>query len=94
MTKRDFEGTVKRLNISDRGIDMARRVLVAGEQHAVVAADFNVTIGAVSHQVSRVWRTYVDALEIPLGHQRICAVLPVDKAEIVRTWERDARRNR
>nr|AAX19279.1 KorA-like protein [Sinorhizobium meliloti] len=94
MTKRDFEAAVKRLQISERGIDMARRVLVGGEAQSLVATDYGVTLGAVTHQVSRVWRTYVDALEVPPDHERVSAVLPKDKAEIVRTWERDSRRNR
>lgn len=94
LTKRDFEAVVKRLNISDQAADMARRVLVGGEMQKDVAADCKVTISAVSHHVGRIWSAHVEAQEIPAGHERITAVLPSDKAEIVRTWERDSRRNR
>jgi len=94
LTKRDFDATVKRLNISEQAAEMARRVLVSNEQQSTVAATYSVTISAVSHQVGRVWRAYVESLEIPPGHEKITAVLPADKAEIVRTWERDSRRNR
>lgn len=93
LTKRDFDATIKRLDISDQAAEMARRVLVGGEQQSKVAADYTVTVSAISHQVARVWRAYVEALDIPPGHERITAVLPTDKAEIVRTWERDTRRN-
>lgn len=95
MTKRDFEAAVKRMSMSERGMEMARRVLVGGEQQQRVAADFEVTDGAVSQHVSKVWRTFVNMQEIPAGFERITAVLPSDKAEIVRTWERDySRRTR
>jgi len=93
MAVEEFEAAVKRLRISDRGVEMARRVLVGGEQQGAVAAHYGITIGAVTHQVSRVWRAHVEGLEIPPGHERVSAVLPADKAEIVRHWERDSRRN-
>ncbi len=94
LTKRDFDATLKRLNISEQAAEMARRVLVGNEQQSTVAAAYSVTVSAVSHQVGRVWRTYVESLEIPPGHEKITAVLPVEKAAIVRTWERDSRRTR
>jgi DNA-binding transcriptional ArsR family regulator len=94
LTKRDFDAVVKRLNISEQAADMARRVLVGGEMQKDVAAACKLTISAVSHHVSRVWAAHVEAQEIPAGFERITAVLPTEKAEIVRTWERDSRRTR
>lgn len=94
MARRDFDATVKRLGIQERGIEMARRVLVAGERQTAVAAEMKVTVGAVSHQVNRVWREYVNAQEIPAGYERVSAILPADKAAIVRTWESETRRTR
>lgn len=94
MTKRDFEATVRRLTISEQSQEIGRRVLVAGETQSEVARAYEITVGAVSHQVTRIWKAYVEALELPPGFERVCAVLPADKAEIVRTWERDHRRTR
>lgn len=89
-----FDETIQRLNISERATQMGRLVLVDQKTQSEVAKEYGVTIGAVSHQVTRIWRTYVDSLELPAGHERITAVLPAEKAEIVRTWERDSRRTR
>lgn len=89
MNKRDFEATIKRLEISERGVEMARRVLVGGERQSDIATEFGITNGAVSHQVNRVWRAYVDTLEIPPGYERVTVVLPADKAAIVKTWARE-----
>ena len=93
LSKRDFDAAAKRLSISERAADMARRVLVGGEQQATIAAEFKVTAGAVSHQVSRVWRAHVENHEIPAGFERLeNVVLPADKAGIVKTWMKDLER--
>lgn len=93
LSKRDFDAAVKRLSISDRAVDMARRVLIAGERQVDVAKEFEVSRGAVSHQVRRVWRAHVDNQEIPAGFERLeNVVLPADKAAILRTWLKDEER--
>jgi hypothetical protein len=94
MTKRDYEATVRRLTITERSQEIGRRVLVAGESQSAVAQEYKITVGAVSHQVGRIWKAYIEAQELPPGFERVCAILPADKAEIVRTWERDHRRTR
>jgi len=88
----EFEAAVARLVISTDAAERSRRVLVDGESGATVAKEAGISVSAVSQQVARIWRAHVDSLDIPPGHERVSAVLPADKAEIVRTWERDTNR--
>lgn len=88
----EFKAATERLTISARSEQMARRVLVEGDLQATVANEYGVTVGAVSHQIRRIWQAHCEMQEVPPGHERITAVIPTEKAEIVRTWERESRR--
>ena len=80
----DFARAIEGLNIADRPAAMARAVLVEGKTQAEVARDEGVSRNAVCLAVNRVWEVHQD---VPAGFERVTAILPKHRAEIVRQWQ-------
>lgn len=78
-----FGSTIEGLNIGERPIAMARAVLVDGRSQSGVARDQGVSRNAVCLAVNRIWEAHQD---VPAGFERVNAVLPKQKAAIVRQW--------
>lgn len=85
---REFDALTRRLDMTDRTVQLARRVMVGGETHRSVAGDAGVTRPAVSQHVARVWQAYLDGIEdnLPDAYQRVTAILTHEQAGIVAAW--------
>lgn len=91
LTRKEFDAAVSRSKLGDRARLMAKRVLVGNETYASVAEENGVTYQAVNHHVNAIWKLHVDSQDLLPGQVRVTAILPEDKAAIVREWERDER---
>jgi DNA-binding NarL/FixJ family response regulator len=89
MTEEAFAQATQSLDISERSMDIARRVLVTGERQKDVAKACGLTPQTVSDHVQRVWQAHCATIDLPPGTRRITVVLSEDKANIVLAWERE-----
>ena len=84
LTESQFQNAIQGLKIGNQTLEIARGVLVEGKTQAIFAKKFNLTRGAVSQAVDRV---YSKANVLPPGYEKVTAVLPSYRAFIVRKWE-------
>ena len=91
LTRKEFDAAARRSSLGEKTREMAQRILVGKETLAAVAADHGISAQAVSHHANTIWKLHVDNLDLLPGTVRITAVLPEDKAAIVRQWEQDER---
>lgn len=90
LSEQRFQEVIKGLVIELQTVDIARGVLVEGRRPAEFVAELGLSKGAVSQAVSRVWKAH--AQEVPLGFERVTAVLPEHQAFIVRKWAEGAKK--
>ncbi|VTU46095.1 Regulatory protein KorA (plasmid) [Variovorax sp. SRS16] len=89
LTESQFEAALGRLKLKDGHTrQIARNVLVAGMEQALVAKNLDLTRGAVSQAVKRVWAAHKEAT-LPAGFEQVSVVLPGYMAFIVRKWAKD-----
>ncbi|MCP4284371.1 MAG: transcriptional regulator [Gammaproteobacteria bacterium] len=93
LTETQFQAAIKRLEIGQQTLDIARGVLVEGRPQVAFVKALNLSKGAVSQAVNRVWSVYAIS-NIPEGYERVSVVLPEHKAYIVKKWGEDARKRR
>lgn len=86
MTEAQFAETTKGLNVSARTLEIAHGVLVLGKPQAQFAQELNVTAGAISQAVRRVWEAFQERNAVPSGYERVTAILPAHQAFIVKKW--------
>ncbi|WP_027156715.1 transcriptional regulator KorA [Methylobacter luteus] len=89
LTEAQFQTVVRKLEIGQQTIEIARGVLVEGRSQAEFVAELGLSKGAVSQAVSRVWMAAQKA-NLPEGYERVTAVLPEHQAFIVKKWAEDA----
>lgn len=92
LTEAQFQAAIKGLEIGQQTIDIAHGVLVDGRPQAEFVAALELSKGAISQAVNRVWVAAGGVL--PVGFERVTAVLPKYQAYIVKKWEADAKRKR
>jgi len=89
LTEAQFQTVVRKLEIGQQTIEIARGVLVEGRSQAEFVAELGLSKGAVSQAVSRVWIA-AQKTNLPEGYERVTAVLPEHQAFIVKKWAEDA----
>jgi hypothetical protein len=90
LTKEVFSRVTRGLNVGKQTLDIAYGVLVDGKPQKFFVESLNISRGAVSQAVNRVWDAYKQ--EVPDGFVRIEVVLPERQAFIVRKWADEAKR--
>ena len=93
MTEAQFRQTIKDLDVGEQTLLIARGVLVLGMAQTAFVSSLGISKGAASQAVSRVWKAFV-ANNIPIGFERVEAVLPTHQAYIVRKWAAEAAKKR
>ena len=66
-------------------------MLVEGEPQTSFVSSLQLSRGAVSQAVNRVWAAF-EAANLPQGYLRVSAVLPEYQAYIVKKWADDAKK--
>ncbi|EMK3344991.1 MULTISPECIES: transcriptional regulator KorA [Vibrio] len=92
LTESQFQAAIKGLEVGPQTIQIAHGVLVEGKPQTEFVTLLQVTKGAVSQAVKRVWEAHT-ALT-PEGYERITAILPEHQAFIVKKWAEDAEKKR
>ena len=93
LSEAQFQACIKGLEVGQQTIEMARGVLVEGKPQRDFVKGLDLSPGAVSQAISRVWSAH-EAKSLPLGYERVSAVLPEHQAFIVKKWAVDATRKR
>jgi len=88
LTEDQFQKAIKDLEIGQQTVDIAWGVLVEGRPQAKYATALGLSRGAVSQAVNRVWAAH--EANLPVGFERVTAVLPEHQAFIVKKWAADA----
>ena len=89
LTEIQFQACIKGLDVGRQTIEIAHGVLVMGQPQASFVVALGLSKGAVSQAVQRVWAAFT-AKNLPLGYERVSAVLPEHRAYIVKKWAQDA----
>jgi len=92
MTRAQFIQATSSLTMGESTLEIAEGVLVDGKSQADYARAKQITRGAVSQIVSRVWKIHLKAINIPDKFVEVTAVLPEFQAFIVKQWEKEAQR--
>nr|EKX1927475.1 transcriptional regulator [Escherichia coli] len=91
LTEAEFQSALQDLKVSPQTIEIARAVLVNGEPQSKFVEALNLTKGAISQAVSRVWVAHQEQAAIPTGFVRVTAILPEHQAFIVKKWSKAAK---
>jgi len=92
MTREQFIQATRYLTMGESTREIAEGVLVKGIAQSDFARAKQITAGAVSQIVSRVWKMHLKAINIPDKFVEVTAVLPEHLAFIVKQWEKEAQR--
>ncbi len=92
MTRDQFIRATSALTMGESTLEIAAGVLVDGKSQSDYARAKQITRGAVSQIVSRVWKIHLKASNIPDKFVEVTAVLPEYQAFIVKQWEKEAQR--
>jgi hypothetical protein len=90
LSKEVFSRVARNLNVGKQTLDIAYGVLVEGKPQKYFVETLNISRGAVSQAVNRVWEAYKQ--EVPDGFVRVEVVLPERQAFIVKKWAEEAKR--
>jgi GMP synthase-like glutamine amidotransferase len=93
LTEGQFQEAIKGLEVGQQTIEIAHGVLVEGKPQREFVKALDLSPGAVSQAVNRVWSVH-EAKNLPHGYERVSAVLPEHQAFIVKRWAEDATRKR
>jgi hypothetical protein len=92
LTLEQFALAVQGLDVSEKTRRIAESVLVHGRAQVDVAAELDLSKGAISQAVDRVWKAA--QRQAPDGLERVTVTLPHHQARIVREWEKEAMEKR
>lgn len=90
LTNELFARVTRGLNVGKQTLDIAYGVLVEGKPQKYFVETLDISRGAVSQAVNRVWDAYKQ--EVPDGFVRVEVVLPERQAFIVKRWADEAKR--
>ena len=93
MTRDQFIQATRSLTMGESTLEIAEGVLVDGKSQSDFARAKQITRGAVSQIVSRVWKIHLKGINIPDKFVEVTAVLPEHQAFIVKQWEKAAQRS-
>ena len=89
LSESQLQQTIKNLNVGEQTINIARGVLVKGISQATFVTSLNISKGAVSQAVNRIWATH-ETYNLPKGYERVTAILSEYQAFIVKKWATEA----
>jgi hypothetical protein len=89
LSEEQFIKATRDLNLGEQTLRIARGVLVDGIPQKDFVSKFNLSKGAISQAVSRVWTSH-EKISIPNGYKLISVLLPEQKVFIVKKWEQEA----
>lgn len=84
-----FQECIKKLDVGQQTVEIARGVLVHGRPQATFVSSLGLTKGAISQAVKRVWSAY-ESNTLPDGYERVSVILPEHQAYRVRQWAKAA----
>lgn len=92
LTKARFDAVISLLGarVGPQTVEIARGVLVDGRPQADFVKSLDLSRSAVSQAVTRVWDA-ANEEPLPLGFEKITAVLPDHQAYIVKQWAEKAK---
>ncbi|PKD40498.1 transcriptional regulator [Methylomonas sp. Kb3] len=90
LTEKQFNQAVDGLGVGDQTKEIARGVLVDGKSQAEYVKALDLTRGAVSQAVKRVWEAHLAKAEVPEGYERVTVILPKFQALQVKKWAKSA----
>jgi hypothetical protein len=93
LTDAEFHEAIKGLDVGSQTLEIARGVLINGTPQKEFAASLDLSKGAISQAVNRVWAAHEEK-SLPDGYVLVSAVLPEYRAFIVKKWAEDATRKR
>jgi hypothetical protein len=93
MTREQFLQATSSLTMGESTLEIAEGVLVNGKSQSDYVTAKQITPGAVSQIVSRVWKRHLKLVNIPDKFVEVTAVLPEHLAFIVKQWEKEAQRS-
>lgn len=82
LTELEFQVAVAELDLSSRHVEIAREAMVEGRSQIELCQVFQLTKGAISQIVRRVWEAHQ-------GGERVTVVLPKHQAFIVKKWAKE-----
>lgn len=87
LTAAEFARAIEGLNIGERPAAMARAVMVDGMSQTDCACAMGVSRNAVHLAVNRLWASH---RALPVGFERVTAILSKHQASVVRSWHEHA----
>lgn len=92
LTEAEFQAALTGLEVGHQTVEIARGVLVQGRAQAEFAEALNLSKGAVSQAVNRIWVAH--EAQVPPGCERLTVLLPKHQAFIVKKWASEFARKR
>ncbi|MFN6971596.1 MAG: TrfB-related DNA-binding protein [Rheinheimera sp.] len=86
LSEQQFLDVISTLDVSEQTRAIAYGVLVEGKPQTDFVKQYQVTKGAVSQAVNRVWMAYQQSATLPAGYEQVTAVLPEYQAFQVKRW--------
>lgn len=91
LTEEQFNLAISKIRVHEQTKTIAYNVLVKGTPQIFYVKSLNLTKGAVSQAVNRVFSAYSN---IPVGYEKVTVILPKHKAFIVKQWGKSKRNNK
>ncbi|MCX8657341.1 transcriptional regulator [Gilliamella sp. B2894] len=86
LTEEQFNLAISKIKVNNQTKTIAYNVLVKGSPQISYVKSLNLTKGAVSQAVNRVFKAYNN--NIPSGYEKVTVILPKHKAFIVKKWDK------
>lgn len=81
LTAAQFAVAVRGLRITSRALELARAALVDGVSTSILAAQSQLTRGAIDRTVRRIYETHLARLEAPMEWREVRLTVPRSMAE-------------
>lgn len=92
LTQEEWQAAVERSQSNDAHRAIARSVLVDGRSQKAVGTEYQLTAGAVSQIIGKVWRAHLLITQgLPDGWREVTVALPEREATLVEALARMAR---
>ncbi|MDD2162651.1 TrfB-related DNA-binding protein [Pseudomonas sp. MIL19] len=92
LTEAEFQAALAGLDVGHQTMEIARGVLVQGRSQSEFVEALNLSKGAVSQAVNRIWAAH--EARVPPGCERLTVLLPKHQAFIVKKWASEFARKR
>tara|TARA_R110000850_G_scaffold137482_1_gene258648 strand:+ start:563 stop:865 length:303 start_codon:yes stop_codon:yes gene_type:complete len=92
LTEAEFQAALADLDVGHQTVEIARGVLVQGRSQSEFVEALNLSKGAVSQAVNRIWAAH--EAQVPPGCERLTVLLPKHQAFIVKKWASEFARKR